>query len=429
MPTEFDLAIGLDATSINSAATVVYTQLYPDVFTGKQSVSRDGLSFDVSWDVKTAPTFDLSPPANPTQIVADHLAQPRAQRHYPVAMPDIHVALLAELGDQTFQMMMADVALTVSGDGSSATDPVALTIYVQASSAGGVLSLNPLKAVATTENPSDQWFVNTVLLPQAMTMAKTLLSAIDLPPLTYPGLSMTAPAIFVDDQRLIAMANIAGKSVPEPAPGNWPPSSFFALMSDDAKIRVARANTASIIGHGSGKHGDFDIGIGKVYYSAEFEVASISFANDAANTLRFTGEIIGSASAGIKIGCTKFGLNYKIVCAPEPQGTITLSSDGKNKVVARTSHMSTFVLVLQPSGNPIEWILSAVTDPLLQVLTAAFSPLISQLFNDIEFDAFDVKPFPFDYKQVHLQVQPKNVQIGNFDGMMAITGEVSVVSS
>ena len=429
MTSAFDLAIGLDATSMNTAAAAIYTQIYPTLFTGKQSVAKDGLNFDVSWDVKSAPTFDLSPPPNPAAIIADHLALPAAQGHFPVELAKVQDALLAELQDQVFQMKMSDVALTVAGGGASATDKVAVDIFVRASSIGGVLALAPLKAVGTTESPSDQWFINAVLLPQAMKLATTLLSCIHLPPLTYPGLMMTAPAIFVDDQRIIAMANIAGKPVPVPQPGAWPQSPFFALMSNDAKIRVAQANTASVIGKGSGKHGNLNIGIGTLYYTAEFKVLSVAFADSTANSLHFTGEIGGSVSAGIKIGCTKFGLNYQLFSSPEPSGTITLSGNGDTGVVARTSRLSTFVLVLNPSGSPIEWILSAATDPLLQTLTAAFSPLITTIFNGISFAAFDIKPFPFDYDQVHLKAQPENVQIGDFQGLMAVTGTVAVVPS
>ena len=411
---------------MNTAAAAIYKRLYPSIFTGNQTVSKNGLSFDVSWDVKSAPTFDLAPPPNPQAILENHLAQPLAQGHYPVAIDKVQAGLMTELADQVFTMSMADVALTVSGDGSSATDKVTLQIYVQASSAGGVLSLDPLKATGITDNPSDEWFLNNVMLPEAMKMAKALLSSIELPPLEYPGLQMTPPAIFVDDQRLIAMANIAGKPVPVPAARSWPNAAFFALMSNDAKIAVARANTASIIGKGSGKEGELNIGIGKLYYNASFAIKSIAFSNSGANTLHFVGEIGGNVSAGIKVGCTKFGLNYELYSAPPPSGTITLSGDGNTGVVARTSNLSTFVLVLKPSGNPVEWILSAVTDPLLQTLTAAFSPLITKLFNGISFNAFDIKPFPFNYDQIHLEVQPENIRIGDFGGMMSITGTVAV---
>ncbi len=423
----FDLAVGVDASAMDAGAQAVYKQLYPKLFTGSQKVSKEGVEFTVSWDVRAAPTFDLTPPAGGEQILSAHLALPGVDAHFPVAPEVVQQALVATLQDSVFQMKFDDMTMTVAGGGSSGTDPLKLVVYVHASSAGGKLSLDPLKAVATVSNPSDEWFINQVILPDVLDKARQLLSSIDLPPLQYPGLSMTAPAMLVAEGHVIAMANLAGKSVPAPPfPSSWPASSFFALLSEEAKLQVAQNNTRNLIGKSFGKGGDINIGIGKVYYNASAHINSISLNNAANNDLSFGGDIVGNVSAGIKIGCTKFGLNYDLYAKPNPTGTISLSISRGRHVAARTSHLNTFVLILKPTGSPIEWILSAVTDPLLQAVTAAFSPLISQAFNGISFDVWEIPNIPFQYEGISLTAVPSNVAISGFGGMMLISGNVTI---
>ena len=424
----FDLAVGIDGSIMDKGAKVVYQQLYPKVFKGSESITKEGVKFTVAWDIKAAPMFILAPPDNLSSMVQDHLAQPNSQDYYPVALEEVHTALLSTLQDNLFQMQIDDMTMTVSNDDvEPATDPIKLVIYIQANSAGGKLSLIPLNALATVSNPSDEWFINKVILPEAMKMAKTLLSNIDLPPLQFPGLSMTAPVMFVADNHVIAAANVAPKSVPKaPFSLSWPSTPFFALLSDEAKLQVAKHNTRNLIGKTFSKEGNVDVGIGKLYYTAEAKIASLSLANDKGNSLIFEGEILGNVSAGIEIVFTKVGLHYDLLTAPNPAGVISLSVSHNRKVSAKTSQLDTFIIVLKPTGNPIEWILSAVTDPLLQVITLVFAPLISNAFNDISFDVWDLPQITFKYNGVNLKLIPTKVVISSDQGMMSITGHVDI---
>lgn len=422
----FDLAVGVDGPTMNQAGSALYAQLYPRLFTGSQTISRDGLDFRVSWDVKQPPRFVLSLPERGAAMLRAHLREldpPGGVRH-----ADLVDALAATLEQSTFQLVMPDVAMTVEGEGGSGTDQVAVTVVVQASSAGGQMTLRPLKATGATDNPSDQWFINEVILPQAMQMAGTLLGGVTLPPLTISGVQLTAPTMLVSQERVIAMASLAGKPVPTPPfPDSWPASPFFALMSEEARLAVARAGTAGIVGKQLGHTGSVDIGIGTAQYGATARIGALDLGLGSAGSSEYTfrGPVTGNVNAGVTVGCTTIGVNYTLYAEPEVNGTISLSIDGA-KVRATTSHLAVFVLVIKPDGGVAEWILSALTYPLLQSVTAVFSPLITLAFNGIGFDVFDVPSFPVDVQDVHLRVVPTAVRFSSFGGMQSIEGSASI---
>src|SRR4051812_25105078 len=111
-----DIAVGVDVATMNATAAAIYTRLYPNVFKGSQQVTKDGLEFDVAWDVHAAPTVALGPPPGGEQILADHLAEEYTAANGP-AIEDVQATLVQALTATTFQLVMDNVTMTVSGSG------------------------------------------------------------------------------------------------------------------------------------------------------------------------------------------------------------------------------------------------------------------------------------------------------------------------
>jgi hypothetical protein len=251
---------------------------------------------------------------------------------------------------------------------------------------------------------------------------------IDLPPLSFGDVALTAPVVTFTPTHAIAMANLGGSPVPTPPyPEAWPQSPFFVVLSDRAKLRVAQDGTAKLAGQQFGNRGSVDIGIGTAQYGATAIInrVAVSGAAQGAPDFGFIGDIGGNVHAGITIGCTTFGVNYTLYAQPNPQGVISLAIAGRS-VSARTSQLNTFVLLITPDGNPFEWLLSALTIPLLQVVAAAFSPLISQAFNGISFPVMDLPSVPIDMSGVHLVVTPADVHFATLGGLTTIEGQATI---
>ncbi|MEU9059814.1 hypothetical protein AB0D13_13360 [Streptomyces sp. NPDC048430] len=425
--TSYDIAVGLDEAAMSQAMAAVYHQLYPDVFTGSQLVDKAGLVFDVSWDVTAPPTVALGPPPEGRRIVAQHLG---AHLDPPpgVTVEQLVDAYVTTLEHTTFRVVADDMTMTIQGGGEHATVPVKVVLYVQVDSFGPHLRLRPLKATGTTGNPTDDWFLNNIILPEAIKVAQEFLPEIDLPPLTFAGVGLTAPAADVTPRHVVALAALAGRPVPTPPfPENWPQSPFFAVMSDEAKLAIGRAGVRSMVGRTFGDSGKVNIGIGTAEYAATARIAAIDIrlADQGAPQFAFNAAITGNVRAGITIGCTTFGLNYTLYAAPPPTGRIGLELSG-TRVSARTQHVNPFVLLLSPDGNPIEWLLSALTAPLLQTVTAVFSPLITKAFEGLAFPVTTLPSLTLDTSGVRLVVTPADVRFATFAGRTSIEGTARI---
>lgn len=421
----YDLAVGIDVKSANEAAAAVYAKLYPQLFKGSTHVAKDGLEFDVLWDVTAAPSVDFVPPPEAEEIVRDHLAAFEVPPG--VTAEQLVAGYLQTLEDTVFQLKMDQVTMTIKGDGDEGTDQITITIYVAVESVGGALDLRPLKATGTTQNEADEWFLNHAILPEAMTLAAEALRGIQLPKLTFSGVSLTPPAIKITPRHAVALANLDGSPTPTPPfPDDWPASSFFALLSDRAMLRVAQVATRDIAGKRFGHSGSVYIGIGTAKYEATAVVDALDIGMAGGTDFAFRGRIRGNVNAGIRIGCTTFGVNYTLYAAPEPTGTIALSIERTTVRATTKRPLNTFVLLIRPDGNPIEWILSALTTPLLQVVAAVFSPLITKLFEGIAFNVWDIPSIPIDFRDVHLALTPTDVHFASFGGQTAIEGTARI---
>ncbi|MDW5594189.1 hypothetical protein VSS74_07575 [Conexibacter stalactiti] len=425
-----DLVVGLDERTMNEVLARAYGQLYPKLFRGSEHVARSGLEFDVGWDVTAAPTVVLAQPPNGEQLVRDHLAQ-NFTPPPGISAEQVADAYVATLDGTTFQLVMRSVTFSIRGDGAEGSTNGTLTIFVQVDPSAGPIALRPLKAVGTVEHADDEWILNEVILPEAMRRAAEALAGVRPPALAFPGVPLTPPAVSVTRSHVLALANLAGKPTPVPPfADQWPAAPFFAVLSEEAKMAVARDGTRQIAGREFGDRGSVNIGIGTAKYAATARVErmDLSPGTPGSTEFGFNGPITGNVNAGIEIGCTTFGVNYTLYAKPDPNGRISLELYDGRKVRARTTRVETFTLLLRPDGSPLEWILSALTTPLLFSLTAIFTPAFTKLFEGISFDVWELPSIPVDFDDVHLVVRPSDVRFGAFAGRTTIEGSVEIAT-
>ena len=236
--------MGLGKRSMDQAGQAVYQQLYPKIFTGSEKVDFEGAALTLNWDVKTSPTFILSPPANSQQMIQQHLAEARLPQNLSFEM--MSKVAFAELKDSVLQMLLDTVDLEIaSSDGKTAVNQLNVVVVVQVTTNGdGTLTLNPIKATAKTSNLSDQTLVNKYFIPRALEMARRLLSGVSLPKLSIPGVILTPPTITIQQNHVVVLANISGQSSPDVPRGvTWPTQDFFGLFSDRLRQTLIRNET------------------------------------------------------------------------------------------------------------------------------------------------------------------------------------------
>ncbi|WP_144440676.1 hypothetical protein [Streptomyces roseifaciens] len=424
-----DLMVGVNADVVNSTSKEVYGQLYPQYFTGSQPFDVEGVTFTVSWDVKEAPVFDLTPQAHSEAELRDRLTSGWAAGQVTEAELAEHVAALrASLDGSTFQVRLNLVHVKVdSGDGNPVEEDIAVTVQVQATTSDkGLFSLNPLGATADAPSRVDKIFLDKVVLPNVLEESRKVLSGITLPTPQIPGLSLSAPVPVLRPQRAVAALNLAEHGTPKPPfPDDWPQSPFFALLGRDAVERIAQVATSYLEGKTfpAGDHKDF--AGSSAYYKADISIHNVrcEVVWDDVPTVRVHMAVSGSGSAGINWfwgGSTD--AFYDLHLEPDPTVTLTLAMSGTT-LKATATEVSSFDLKLVPTrGDIVSMIFSWVVD----ALSSTFGGIVGSALRGVEFPVGAFPAIPIDVEPVHLDATPADLTLSRFGDALALQGDVTV---
>jgi hypothetical protein len=265
-------------------------------------------------------------------------------------------------------------------------------------------------------------------VPKALDMARGLLSGISLPPLSIPGLTLTPPTVCVQQDHVIVLANISGQPSPDvPQGATWPTDGFFALFSDELRRTLIQNETQGF--HKSfSKSGSVGTSIGGASYSASASI-SVTSAGLGGNPDQFSLSVkpSGNVHAQVTVLCVPVGVNYSLSTEPgNVTATIQANISGGRTVVATTTDVSGFTIILSPSGSIAEKILSAITWPITQAVAAAFSPAIKSALEGISFSVWTVPDITFTVENVHLTISPDNLSLGSYANMMSVTGTITI---
>ncbi|GAB2712545.1 hypothetical protein [Kitasatospora kifunensis] len=423
-----DLMVGADVDIVNETAREVYGQLYPRYFTGSQPLDVEGVSFTVSWDVKAAPVFDLTPPSRSEAALRAQLTEGRAGRFSEAELAE-HVGALGDsLDGSTFQVRLSLVHVKVdSGDGNPVEEDIAVAVQVQATtSQTGLFSLNPFKATADAPSKVDKIFLDKVVLPNVLDQSRQVLSGITLPAPQIPGLSLSSAVPVIQPQRAVAALNLAEHGIPKPPfPDSWPQSQFFALLSRDAVERIAQTATAYLEGKTfpTSDHKDF-LG-SSAYYQADISIHNVrcEVVWGDVPTVRVHTSVSGSGSAGIKwVWGSSTDAFFDLHLEPDPTITLSLAMSGTT-LKATAVEVSSFGLKLVPTrGDIVSMIVSWVVD----ALSSTFGDLVGSALRGVEFQVGTFPAIPVDIDPVHLDVTPTDLTLARFGDALALQGTVTV---
>ncbi|MGK5545859.1 hypothetical protein ACSNOH_14160 [Streptomyces sp. URMC 127] len=425
-----DLMVGVNVDVVNTTSKEVYEQLYPQYFTGSQPFGVEGVTFTVSWDVKEAPVFDLTPPSSLSEnALRAHLTEGPAGGTLAEGELAEHVAALRDsLDGSTFQVRLNRVHIKVdSGGGNPVEEDISVTVDVQASTSGsGLFSLNPYKATSEAPSKVDKIFLDKVVLPNVLDQARKVLSGITLPAPQIPGLALSTPVPVIQPQRAVAALNLAEHGSPQPPfPDDWPQSPFFALLGRDAVERIAQVATAYLDGKPFHAGDSKSFAGSSAYYKADITIHHVrcEVVWDDVPTVRVQTSVSGSGSAGINWiwGGSTDGF-FDLHLEPDPVVTLTLAMSGTT-LKATAVDVSSFDLKLAPTrGDIVSLILSWVVD----ALSSTFGGIVGSALRGVEFPVGDFPAIPIDVDPVHLNATPTGLTLARFGDALALQGELTV---
>ncbi|MDJ0676699.1 MAG: hypothetical protein QNJ36_15195 [Calothrix sp. MO_167.B42] len=218
----FDIAIGLSANSVDSVLTTLFADptakakffrgFYTDDIARKGTVSS-------SYEVNAAPTVTL---AAPNQANWDAAIKEKKDQPLPT--------------ENCFQIHFSSISGSISIDnGSPINAEGSLDVYLTAAMSQGVLSLDPLAVHLDTSSFSefDKWLISNVLAPAVLKMASKILDSIKLPALPrYEGITFREPELAIINGQLITATTLENNGASLSLAGFSPPNkNYYTLLS------------------------------------------------------------------------------------------------------------------------------------------------------------------------------------------------------
>ena len=428
----FDFAIGLTANGLDAVSASLYQQT-PQLFEGTQQASVFGIEYTIDWNVETPATFDLSDPVGAQAALRAHLetAEPPADVVAATSTPAPAAALLdlAAANAAAFAFTYQSVGLTLSAPGVS---PAVLTIALTATAHIAVCGTQQTMVIdgMTTPQQSDpvqDWIVQNIVLPRMLASSQQIFGGVTIPGITLPGLTLGSPVPFVQNNTLIAVANLATEPLPDvPASGavDWPGSDFFTLISQNAfqaltanyiaTSRSTMRDSGSNGNHWGGDDWSYSLGIGS---------PRVTLNSDASITLGAA--VQGSVAASIYVVYVPIGVGFTAYTTPALSAQLSVTVEGSS-LVAKTTSVAPFVLVVAPSGSVPEKIVGGMLEPIVFAVVAAFSPFVSSFLHGIEFASFDIPTYTVSVGGVTITMAPTNLTVSSVDGMLALAGGIAI---
>src|ERR1700685_3665400 len=296
---QFDIAIGLDHTTLDKGIAQLYADpsARQNLFKHSETGSEAGLNYTASFDLQAPPTFAFEPPP------ADKWAQSintQGLNPKPEDRPT----------QNAFQLVFPQFQGTYQM-GTSA--PVQGTAQAIAYCVVGVANNQPtLSTVAVWLDESqmkgwDKFILNQVILKQVLTKVNTMLAGLKIPPLSFSRSGVTVdlmtPVVAIAGTTLILASSLKTTGKVDITGVQWPAQPLFVLISGTAIQTISNdAVQANLVGKTFSTDGSVAGGTAK--YSAEAKVDSVTITSNAADRT----QVIAEVGVGFDATLKPFGI-------------------------------------------------------------------------------------------------------------------------
>jgi hypothetical protein len=420
-----DFIFGFNADTLNTFSQRLYQGLYPKYFKDSQAFSQGGKSYKLSWNVPSAPVFDLKSKVDVPAIADEAIADEPLP--YGLVRAQLVDAFVDKYTSRSFDVVLTDVALTLEIDGKPVQDTATITVAAAVDVDGDTVSFVPLSAKVSTGHKFDDWVYEKKVVPIALEMAKTLLSGFKFPPLRYSDITLTPPAIVVTSDHIVLLANLSDKQPPPPVlPPDWPNDQCVFRVGPDGVRAATAVVTKTIKGETFHKADSTNIGIGKLYYDVTITADDVRIGDRVSpdRTIDATVSVYGRGSAGIRyiLGGSTDGF-LKVTLSPDPRLTLRLDLNDDTPH-ARATAVSDFSVTVSPDGGSVvDKVMAWAADE----LSGYFKPTVRDALLGFSQDVFTVPSIPVDVDNVHLKAKPHGLKLSVAgDGTVTLRGQLTV---
>jgi hypothetical protein len=264
-----------------------------------------------------------------------------------------------------------------------------------------------------------------VILPQILDTARTILSGLHTPPIDILGAQLGPLNVCVQQNYIIVLACLAGSGMADiPTGMTWPTSRLFGLISQNMRQAIANG-AASTYSYSFSRGGTKGTKLADVHYDVSVTVNNLSASVTGWDSYHFSAVVSGQVNAYVKV-VVNFGFGFNLNAEPNPSGDLQILVSGST-VYAQVSNLSPVVILLTPTGDPVQWILSAIFTPLLDAVSAVVSPIVTSSLHAFGFQIWQVQPIPLVVDGVTVNITPSGLQSQPYSGgYLMIGGDLTV---
>lgn len=418
----FDIALVLDQTAINTMAATIYAKGKESLFKG--SIDAEGLT--IGWKVNSCPVINCKAPSE--QLAKKIVASCDITGKYPELIAHLEanpksrdsVATVMATSDNLFTLSVQSFELTFGDVAESVIVPVIARCCLTVR--GVSVEINLLSISINVKGQVNQNIVDKFIIPRMTKILGDIFKGVSIPVLSIRGLNLGATYVSIQNSRVIAFACLSTNTSPASIDGfNFPDCQFSAMLS----VSSLQQEVYSLMnGKTFGPTGSVDIGIGSLAYHATVSVQNPQASLNGTNLEVVVG-LNGSASGGLQVGCVYPTIGFNVYATPNPVITCSIALNG-DQVSIKASSVAPFAAIVVPTGVALTLApFSGLTgSAIASTVTATLgSALVQQLSLG---SSYLVPTMPIKYQGLSVTVQAINLSVNNASGYLAIEGDIHV---
>jgi hypothetical protein len=251
----YNIAVGMDNSTLNKIISEVYTSIYPNIFKSTIDIGQLGIA-SVGFDINVSPTVNFNPSSEIKSYFEDVLKTNKLGATSNLSTEDtskiVEMAVAASFGTVT------SIELTINyinGTSTSVNATLNAIINIQTSTEGGqnLLTVNAVSGTITTDpsEPILEGLLNNVFIPLLIPyLNNNILSPIKIPALQYGSLIVSLPVPVIQFPDLVTYSALGTMQPDIPAPSSWSSDCVFVAM--DTAALTAAASIPFPLGPGTG---------------------------------------------------------------------------------------------------------------------------------------------------------------------------------
>lgn len=422
----YDIAAGMDVSTINNLIQQGYKKLYPKLFKATFNVGQMGIKSIIA-DIEKAPILVTGKAAQVQDLVNDAITRMEFPKN---ATPDNEnmAKLINATAASSVMISLPDMLCTINyEDETQATQVKAsmqacVTFQSEGSGTSHVTTLRIINGtISVSENSAIEELLNKTFVPNVLIpyLNDNILKPIQLPSLRYGPIQTSMPTPAAQPPDLVAYAAL-GTTPPEiPPSATWPSGCFFAGVNTNVLQAVCKT-TFPI-----GPRADFSWDIISGIVGAQIRSPNpIVIQKDGVLSATVSSELI--AQLTLKMPWPLADVHF----GPHATATIT---------VTLQSLFDDRTLCLRPEsiagfsfnydwGIPswIDWLFKPLELGLSAALNAVLGPLIRQALEQIKIPLLILPDFTLNIAGEKFTVNIKDLKAGSGNSLLLFTGNVSI---